>query len=137
MAHVLVDTNVLVSFLTDRNPRQQKVAAGLFAEAQSGSHRLVLHQAVITELVYVLGNLYQVPPARVRDTLESLVSFPAVEILDDVPWPKLFGIWPETMADFADAILASVATTGASDTVATFDSDFRKRLGRLGVECLW
>lgn len=51
MKRVVLDTNVLVSFLTDRNAEQQEQASALFEAASSGKTELVLHQIVITELV--------------------------------------------------------------------------------------
>jgi predicted nucleic acid-binding protein len=54
MKRIVLDTNVVLAFLLDRNPQQQADAAHLFAEAAAGHHTLILHQAVITEMVYVL-----------------------------------------------------------------------------------
>ena len=55
MSRVLVDTNVLISFLTDRDLRQQEQAAKLFSRGRS-TDVLLLHQAVLTEMVFVLTN---------------------------------------------------------------------------------
>jgi predicted nucleic acid-binding protein len=41
---ILVDTNVLVSFLTDRNQEQQEKASVLFEGAADRRHRIVLHR---------------------------------------------------------------------------------------------
>ena len=49
MKRIGVDTNVVVSFVTDRDPKQQARAAELFGTATSGEQVIVLHQAVITE----------------------------------------------------------------------------------------
>ncbi len=57
MMRILLDTNVLVSFLTDRDAAQQEVAAGLFAQAAQNRARIILPQITATEMVFVLTNL--------------------------------------------------------------------------------
>ena len=68
MKRIVVDTNVLVSFLTDRDARQQARAARLFEAAAAGEVQLILHQLVATELIYVLRTVYAVDAALVAVT---------------------------------------------------------------------
>lgn len=42
MKRIVVDTNVLVSFLTDRDAEQQEMAAALFEAAAHGEVQIVL-----------------------------------------------------------------------------------------------
>jgi predicted nucleic acid-binding protein len=51
MRDVLVDTNVLVSFLTTRNAKQQQLAADLFRAAAERKLRLVVHGLAMSEAV--------------------------------------------------------------------------------------
>lgn len=41
MRQILLDTNVLVSYLTDRDPEQQKKAEALFEQAAAGTLALI------------------------------------------------------------------------------------------------
>jgi predicted nucleic acid-binding protein len=54
MREVLVDTNVLVSFFTDRNKEQQERAAALFRAASERELTLVVHAISMSEMIYVL-----------------------------------------------------------------------------------
>ena len=65
MKEILVDTNVLVSFLTDRDKDQQERAAELFLAAREREHSLILHSISISEAIYVLRNLYKVDPQEI------------------------------------------------------------------------
>jgi predicted nucleic acid-binding protein len=56
MREILVDANVLVSFLTDRNKDQQEKAAALLLAAREREHSLILHSISISEAIYVLRN---------------------------------------------------------------------------------
>ena len=133
MKRVVIDTNVVISFLTDRDLRQQKIAAEIFEDAASARLEVVLHQAVITETVYVLRNLYRQAPAAVAAAVRDLIDMPGVILVDEMPWTRLFEIWPGKVESYADAALAAVADSGGHEYLATFGRGFRKQLRRLGV----
>jgi predicted nucleic acid-binding protein len=137
MTRIVLDTNVVLSFLTDRDPRQQAAAAELFEQTAAGEKELVLHQIVSTELVYVLHNHYRVGGAETAATLRDLLALPGVLSVDSMPWPTLFDLWPAHVPEFADAVLAAVTKVGRHDALATFDTAFRRRLRRLGLTSYW
>lgn len=132
MTSVVVDTNVVLSFLTDRNETQQARAASLF-EAAGVEARFIVHQQVVTEMVYVLVNHYGQPRDLVRTIVEEFLSLPGVEVLDAVRWSRVLKLWPNSHRDFTDAVLADVATTVRSASVATFDEGFARSLERCGI----
>ena len=136
-ARIGVDTNVILSFLTDRNPRQQEQAAELFATAAAGDLRLVLHQTVISESVHVMRNLYEMKPSNVAAILRDLVALPGVATINELEWSMVFDLWPRRLGDFGDACLAAVAKADAFDALATFDVGFAKRLRRHGLATHW
>ena len=137
MKRVLLDTNVVLSFLTDRDPRQQARAAALFEDAASSRLRLLLHQSVASESVYVLLNLYRRPPATLRTILSDLVSLPGMDVVDAVSWRRVLSHWPDPFADFGDAVLAAVALEERVDAVATFDRRFATRMAKRKVAGAW
>lgn len=137
MIRVLLDTNVIVSFVTDRNDAQQEKAARLFERGARGTLRLSLHQTVAAELVYVLLNVYKRQPAEVAALLSDLIGMPGLTPIDTMPWGLVLGLWPRNLPDFSDAVLAGVAQEGRYNAVATFDRTFTRRLGRLGVPEYW
>jgi predicted nucleic acid-binding protein len=130
---IVIDTNVVISFLTDRDLRQQEIAARLFEDAASARLEVVLHQAVITEVVYVLQNLYNQAPPTVAATIRDLMDMHGIAIADEMPWSRLFEIWPGRIETYADAALAAVAASGGHEYLATFDRGFRRQLNRLGI----
>jgi predicted nucleic-acid-binding protein len=134
LKRVLPDTNVLLSFLTDRNRVQQEECATLFEAASKQELQLLLHQNVLVEMVYVLQNIYELPPKFARDTLQSVVDLPGVEAIHELDWNQVLGFWPAVVPDFGDAILASVAKQKGL-CVFTFDRKLRSRLQRLSIPC--
>ena len=137
MKQILLDTNVLISFLTDRNLEQQEKAEELFDSALRGKSRLILHQIVVVEMVYVLKNLYQVGSGESAQILSDLIAMPGVKPVDEVSWTEVLAWWPARIRDFADGVLAAVAQQGGCDTVATFDQDFARCLKRNGITTSW
>lgn len=137
MTRVLVDTNVLVSFLTDRNPQQQALAATLFEQAAAGQHEILVHQMVLVEVVFVLGKLYNVPPEQIALYLGDLLRAPGVSVLAELSWSRLLELWPARMAAFTDAALAAVARDLRGVAVATFDQGLARALGKVGVTRHW
>lgn len=137
MMRVLLDTNVVVSFVTDRSRVQQEKAARLLERGAGGKLHLFLHQTVAAELVYVLLNVYRRPAPEVAALLADLLDMPGLTPIDAMPWSSVLGLWPRIVADFSDAALAAVAREGRFNAVATFDRTFARRIGRLGMSEYW
>ena len=137
MKQILVDTNVIISFLTDRNARQREKAAALLVGAIEREHTVVLHSMSIVEMTYVLTQLYREDPLEVSGDVSDLLAMPGVVSMDDVPWSLVLERWPHTVPALGDAILAAVASGGRFDAVATFDRDLGKKLVRQGTALFW
>ena len=134
MSRVLLDTNILVSVLTDRDLEQQARASEIFEMAATGKVRILLHQIVISELVYVLSNLYRVRAEKVAAILSDLLATPGVETVAALSWPRVLDLWPRRVADFGDAALAAAALEKRNVAIATFDQRFIRQLRREGVD---
>jgi predicted nucleic acid-binding protein len=137
VTRVLVDTNVLVSFLVDRSADQRRRAAALLHAAADPDRRLLLHSLVLAELAFVLRSVYEREAPEVAEILRRFLELPGAEIVDRTPWATLLELWPARFPDFLDASLAAVALELRPDAVATFDRAFARRLRALGLPTDW
>ena len=70
-------------------------------------HRLSSH--VLTEFVYVMDRVYQVPKERSNTMLRDFVALPGVTVCHETDQALLLSLWPAAVADFGDAIIAATA----------------------------
>lgn len=136
MKSYLLDTNVVLSYVLDREPVQQEQATRWFEAAARGEALLILPQPVLTEIVYVLRSFYKRPAEEIQDLLASLLSWRGIETYDPIRWSRVLEIWPAPCRDLTDAMVATTAETLRCDGVVTFDRDFAAHLTRLGLVVL-
>ena len=137
MARVIVDTNVVLSHLVDRDPEQGERATALFEDGARGEHELIVHQLVVTEAVYVLVRVYDIDVDEIAAIVRDLLEAPGVVPLNDLSWTTVRALWPERAPDFTDACLAALVRTGRFDSLATFDAGLTGQLRQLDLPTYW
>ncbi len=134
MRILVIDTNALISFVTDRNPAQQEKIAAIFEEAAQLKTRILCPQNVVTEFVYVLEKIYKQPTSRIHSMISDFIVMPGVKLIHELDMEALLKVWPEKIRDFGDAIVAIVGKTQKGARIATFDEKFVRNLQSLGLE---
>lgn len=137
MRQVLIDANVFVSFLVERNEEQRAAAKALIDAAGDGEIEAFVTQFAVFEVTYVLQSYYAMPAPRVATLIRDLIALPGVTVIDACPWKKVLDLWPEHLAGLADAASVAVAISNRYDSIATFDQKMIKRMQSLGVESYW
>jgi predicted nucleic acid-binding protein len=134
---VLIDANVFVSFLVERNEEQRAAAKALIDAAGDGELEAFVTQFAVFEVTYVLQSYYAMPAPRVAALMRDLIALPGITAIDDCPWKKVFALWPEQLGGLADAASVAVAMANHYDAIATFDQKMIKRMRSIGVESYW
>ena len=130
---IVIDTNALISFVTDRNQSQQKKITQLFENAARLQALILCPQNVLTEFVYVLDSVYHVPKATIKRMILDFISMPGIEIVHDIDLKRLFSYWPDRITDYGDAVVASLCSARRGAMVATFDRKFGAALKKIGI----
>jgi predicted nucleic acid-binding protein len=134
---VLVDANVFLSFLVERNEEQRASAKALLDSAGDGEVAAAVTQFSIFEVGYVLQTFYGMPVPTVAPLVRDMIALPGLTAIDDCPWKRVFEYWPEPVPGLADAAMVAVAVAHRYDAIATFDQKMIKRMRSLGVESYW
>jgi predicted nucleic-acid-binding protein len=132
----IIDTNVLISFVTDRNLDQQEVVAPLFESASRLRCILVCHQFVLSEFVFVMDRVYGTPKETINSMLRDFIAMPGVEIHQQTDFNVLLSFWPSKISDYGDALIVATGKTIKGSTIVTFDVKFKSTLKKLGLDTL-
>ncbi|MEW6715180.1 MAG: PIN domain-containing protein [Nitrospirota bacterium] len=124
----VIDTNALLSFVTDRNPAQQAVMTGIFEQVAAARASILCPQNVIAEFVYVMDTVYHQTKQSIRSIISDFIAMPGITIVDTTDLNAILSLWPETFDDFGDAIVAACAQAKKGASVITFDRRFMRRL---------
>jgi predicted nucleic acid-binding protein len=134
---VVVDANVLLSFITARIQPQRDTAKALLLKAAEGELIAIVPQFVVFETVYVLRSTYRLSGNELALILHDLIALPGVLLIDDCPWKRVMDLWPSPFASIADAAIVAIAANNRYDAVATFDRKLAKRMKDVGVASYW
>jgi predicted nucleic-acid-binding protein len=132
----IIDTNALISFVTDRNLSQQEIVAPLFTSASRMKCTVVCHQFALTEFVFVMTRVYGMAPETVNAMIRDLITMPGIEVFQQTDFQAILKLWPASIHDFGDAVIATTAKTIKGATIVTFDMKFKSALKKLGIDSL-
>lgn len=100
-----VDTNALLRFLTRDIPRQAKAMENLLRQAKQQMVNLEICEPVFIETAVALRNYFKFPKAKVVEMLESLLSFPEIEIENRQQVTQAIAIYSQTDLDLTDCLV--------------------------------
>jgi predicted nucleic-acid-binding protein len=116
-----LDTNVVVRYLAQDDPKQSAAATRLFETVLTPDVPGFLSTIVLCEIAWVLADCYGADRSRIRAAVEGLLAAKqlAVETPDTVR--RALRAWGESGADFADALIGAVAAAQGASKTMTFD----------------
>ena len=133
MKKYVIDTNALISYVTDRNPKQQQIMATIFESASLLKGIVLCHHHVLTEFVYVMDKVYHIPRQEIKEMIKAFLLLPGIEVIQDTIFNDVFVYWPEVIADFGDAIVTTLAKKHKGSVIVTFDQKLIKQLKAAGL----
>lgn len=128
-----LDTNVLVRYLAQDDPKQAAAATRLFASLSAASPGFV-SQVVLVETVWVLQSRYAVGAADMGQVVETLLRTDAIRVeRAEVAWRALRR-FRQGKGDFPDALVTELAHAAGCEQVVSFDRGAVKRSGMTLLE---
>lgn len=116
-----LDTNVIIRYLVQDDPRQS-AAATRFVEGSISPERPGLITGItLCEVVWVLTECYGADRKRIREVLDGLLSAKQLVFEDaDLVW-KALRAWDASAADFSDALIGQIVLARGGEKTVTFD----------------
>ncbi len=114
------DANVLVRLLTNDPKSQAEASANVIG---SGA-RILLADAVVAEVCYVMTRVAGASRADVSERLADVISLESIEVDDRFVLLDALAIWTDSGIDFIDAYLSALNRRTAGTGVLSFDRDF-------------
>jgi len=135
MKKYIIDTNTLISYVTDRNPEQQKKIAPLFQAVADSKACIICHQNVLIEFIYVMDKIYRLSKNEISKIINEFIEMRGIEIIHEIDFNTVLSYWPDQIPDLGDAVIASLGKIKRVPIV-TFDRKFSVKLKILGFN-LW
>lgn len=123
-----LDTNVLVRYVAQDDPKQSQQATRLIESFTSEAPGYVSETSVV-ELVWVLNGCYAATRAEISEVLETLLRTKEIIVANaDTIW-KALRLFKDSKADFADCLIERSAHAAGCSYTASFDRDAAKYCG--------
>lgn len=123
-----IDTNVLVRYIMQDDPKQSPLA-DRFIESLSAESPGFIPLVALVEVAWVLTAAYDVSRSELVKALEGILRTKELITEDaDLVWRALHAFKAAT-ADFADCLIASSATSAGCSKIVTFDRAAAKNGG--------
>jgi predicted nucleic-acid-binding protein len=129
----IIDTNALISYVSDRHLNQQKKMSTLFQEVVKLKAVILCPANVLTEFMYVLDKVYAIPKIDIQRMVKDFLSMPGIQLVQEIDFERVLMFWPEPLPDFGDAIVASLGSLDKGSIIVTFDLKFVSSLKKLGL----
>lgn len=128
-----LDTNVLVRYLAQDDPKQTAAATRLSGSLSAESPAFV-SQVVLVETVWVLQSRYAADASQIGRVVETLLRTDVIEVeRADVVWRALRR-FRQDQGDFPDALVSELAHVAGCKQIFSFDRGAVKRSGMTLLE---
>lgn len=124
-----LDTNVIVRYLAQDDPRQSAAATRFIERALSPENPGFITGITLCEVAWVLAECYGADRNRIRSVVEGLLSSKQLMVDEaDLVW-KALRAWDVSSADFSDALIGQIVAARGGDKTVTFDRAAAKLQG--------
>jgi predicted nucleic-acid-binding protein len=120
-----LDTNVIVRYVTQDDPRQAKIAERAIEQAVARGEKFLVQPLILCELVWVLESAYGYQKNAIIPVLEQILRTARFEIVDKDIVRRALDDFKEDGADFADYLIGRANERDGVQTTLTFDKSLK------------
>ena len=116
-----IDTNVLVRYLTQDDPKQSAIATRFIEEGLSAENPGFVSTVTLCEIAWVLATSYGADRKGIRRTIENLLATRQLVVeRAELVW-KALRASEGAPAEFSDALIGELAAAHGCGKTVTFD----------------
>ena len=117
----VIDTNLLVRYLTEDDPDKAQLVEALLIKAGKGEIKIVIPSVIIAELIWVLESYYKMEVGEISQLVGSILNTPGIDTQDKNILREALKIYENKGTDFVDAWIVEFARERNIKTIYTFD----------------
>lgn len=127
MKPIILDTNIVIRFVTSDDKEKKEKAATLFDQIEKGKIIAFIPDVIFAEIVFVLVSkkLYAMPKKTIQAILIPIINLPNIKFYRKKSIKRALELFVKHDLDFEDALIAAYAEKGKNEIVS-FDNDFKK-----------
>ena len=136
----LIDTNVIVRFLTASKEKKYHGLYAFFSAAERGQIRTELKLIVLFQVIFVLKSVYKVPEKDIAESLLALLEYKGISVSRKKLVRRTLEVWRDNFGlDVVDAYLIANLERYPENVLYSYDRGFdrfgirRKEPGNLGT----
>jgi len=122
----LLDTNVIVRFLTENSNEKFKGVYNFFQNIEQGKIIVELKLIVLFQTIFVLKSFYKVPKKQIIKAMKGLLKFKGLKITDKKTVVSMMDIWDSNNIEIVDAYLIACLEKNSQNILYSYDKDFDK-----------
>jgi len=131
--NVVIDTNLLVRYLTDDDPQKAKAVDVLLNRAGKGELRILIPSIVVAELVWVLESSYKMIADEIAKLVEAILNTPGIDVQDKRIINAALSLYRTKEIDLIDAWIIEFARARGAKKIYTFDKKHFKDTGEVEI----
>ena len=122
----LIDTNVLIRFLTNDKSSKYKTLYSFFDSLEKGVFKVELKLIVLFQTAFVLKSYYEVPKENISTSLITLLKFKGIQIKDKKIVMRTLELWQTNNIEIVDCYLIACLENDEQNVIYSYDRDFDK-----------
>ena len=122
----LIDTNVLIRFLTNDRSSKYKTLYSFFDSLEKGVLKVELKLVVLFQTAFVLKSYYKVPKENISTSLIALLRFKGIQIKDKKIVMRTLELWHTNNIVIVDCYLIACLENDEQSLIYSYDHDFDK-----------
>jgi len=122
----LLDTNVLIRFLTSDKTEKFRGVYALFESLEQGDLRVELKLIVLFQVVFVLKSFYSVPREDIAAGMLGILEYKGIIVKEKKIVRRTIELWRDSKLDIVDCYLVACLEGDRQNILYSYDRDFDK-----------